>query len=190
MIEKLKRKFILITMASVLIVLTVVVLLLNGYNFYRIDQRADALLAVLTENNGRFPEVTVRVDFRPAQELRPEFQLALTEETPFETRYFWVRTDAQGAVSRANTNNIAAVSKNEAIQYSQTALAGGKTTGYQGLYKYRVAGQADNWWSLWTVPPSSTAGSLSCSAHWQWRPFAFWLCWCWSPCFPAEPWRP
>ena len=143
MIEKLKRKFILITMASVLIVLAVVVLLLNGYNFYRIDQRADALLAVLTENNGRFPEVTVRVDFRPAQELRPEFQLALTEETPFETRYFWVRTDEQGAVSRANTNNIAAVSKNEAIQYSQTALAGGKTTGYQGLYKYRVADQAD-----------------------------------------------
>lgn len=42
MIEKLKRKFILITMVSLLLVLSVVVLLINGVNLYRIDHRADA----------------------------------------------------------------------------------------------------------------------------------------------------
>ena len=143
MIEKLKRKFILITMVSLLLVLSVVVLLINGVNLYRIDHRADAILDMLSENNGRFPEVTVRVNFRPARELRPEFQLEMTEETPFETRYFWVRADKQSEIAKVDINNIAAVSEEEAADYGEAVLAGGKTSGYQGLYKYRVTAESD-----------------------------------------------
>ena len=141
MIKKLQHKFILITSAAMLIVLTVLMLLVNGYNLYRINQRADGLLKVLAENDGRFPEVTVRVDFRPAQELRPEFQLALTEETPFETRYFWVRTNAEQSITGVSTAHIAAVSDSEAISFSLAALSGGKRSGYYGLYKYLVTDQ-------------------------------------------------
>lgn len=143
MIEKLKRKFILITMVSLLLVLSVVVLLINGVNLYRIDHRADAILAMLSENDGRFPEVTVRVNFRPARELRPEFQLEMTEETPFETRYFWVRANDQSEIAKVDINNIAAVSEEEAADYGEAVLASGKNSGYQGLYKYRVTTAAD-----------------------------------------------
>lgn len=143
MIEKLKRKFILITMISLLLVLSVVVLLINGVNLYRVDHRAEAILDMLSENDGRFPEVTVRVNFRPARELRPEFQLEMTEETPFETRYFWVRADDQAEIDTVDINNIAAVSEEEAVDYGEAVLAGGKTSGYQGLYKYRVTAETD-----------------------------------------------
>lgn len=143
MIEKLRHKFILITMAALLVVLSIVVVLLNGVNLYRIDQRAEALLEVLAENSGNFPEVTVKVNFWPARELRPEFELKLTEETPFETRYFWVSTDEAANIEQVNIKNIAAVSKEEAVAYGQAVLDGGKTSGYQGLYKYRVTAAAN-----------------------------------------------
>lgn len=138
MIEKLRHKFILITMVSLLLVLSAMVALVNSVNLYRIDKRAEALLDVLAENSGVFPEVTVKVNFRPARELRPEFELKLTEETPFETRYFWVSTDEEANIVQINLKNIAAVSEEEAADYGLSVLQSGKITGYQGLYKYRV----------------------------------------------------
>lgn len=143
MIKKLQQRFILITMVSLLVVLSVMVALINGFNLYRIDQRNDSLLKMISDNSGRFPEVTVEVKFRHAKEWRPEFQLELTEETPFETRYFWVRSDSAEDINDVDINNVAAVTAEEAKAYGQEVLANGGHSGYLGLYKYRVTTQAD-----------------------------------------------
>ena len=60
----------------------------------------------------------------------------MTEETPFETRFFTVNVDAQGAVTAVNTGRIAAVTDTQAAEMVEKAEAKGKTAGYDGNYKY------------------------------------------------------
>ena len=59
----------------------------------------------------------------------------MTEETPFETRFFTVNVDAQGAVTAVNTGRIAAVTDTQAAEMVEKAEAKGKTAGYDGNYK-------------------------------------------------------
>lgn len=59
MIRRIRRKFIGITMISVVLVLAVLMGFLNFLNFKQVDQEADELLAFLVENGGMFPEVLV-----------------------------------------------------------------------------------------------------------------------------------
>ena len=68
-----------------------------------------------------------------------DFQLS--EETPFETRYFWAKADADGAVQQLDAGHIAAISEEQALEFARQALQKGKYTGYMGLYKYRVTRQ-------------------------------------------------
>lgn len=54
MIKKLRRNFIIVTMLSVLAVLAVIVSVMNIANYISSDSEADALLALLADNNGSF----------------------------------------------------------------------------------------------------------------------------------------
>ena len=62
--------------------------------------------------------------------------LLMTEETPFETRFFTVTMDAQGAVTAVNTGRIAAVTETQAAEMVEKAETKGKSAGYDGNYKY------------------------------------------------------
>ena len=57
MIHKLRRKFILVAMLSMFIVLAVIVGTLNVANFVSVTSSADKLLGMLVENGGQFPDV-------------------------------------------------------------------------------------------------------------------------------------
>ena len=56
MIKKLQRKFVMITMISLLAVLLLVVGGINGLNIYQITGKSDILLEMLAENGGSFPK--------------------------------------------------------------------------------------------------------------------------------------
>ncbi len=56
MIKKLRWKFIAITMCSIAIVLGIIISIINGLNYYQINQQAGLLLTMLSNNEGRFPE--------------------------------------------------------------------------------------------------------------------------------------
>lgn len=139
MIQTLRRKFIAIAMGSLLLVLLLIIGAVNGINFYRIDARANHLLQILTEHGGSFPrpEAGKEKPRRPVGGM--DFQLS--EETPFETRYFWAKADADGAVQQLDAGHIAAISEEQALEFARQALQKGKYTGYMGLYKYRVTRQ-------------------------------------------------
>ena len=62
----------------------------------------------------------------------------MTEETPFETRFFSVTVKDDGTIETINTGKIAAVSSSEAADMVNSASAKGKTTGYDGNYKYLI----------------------------------------------------
>ena len=56
MIKKLQRKFVMITMISLLAVLLLVVGGINGLNIFQVTGKSDILLEMLAENGGRFPK--------------------------------------------------------------------------------------------------------------------------------------
>ena len=64
-----------------------------------------------------------------------------TAEMPFETRYFAVTLDVQGATTSVNVQNIAAVSSDEAAQMAQSLAAG--ASGFSGAYRYSAVQQDD-----------------------------------------------
>lgn len=131
MIKKLQRKFIFIVMGSLLLVIVVLIGAINLVNRHQINQKADALLQLLADNDGKFPEMEKDKPPKPN-----EHGFAMSEETKFETRYFLVRANTTGTVVQIDTSHIAAVSSSEAQQYAERILSSGNTTGYQGVYKY------------------------------------------------------
>ena len=148
MIKKLRRKFVRITMISLLVVLSLVVLAINGINIYQFTRKSDGLLQMLADNGGTFPENgragdRKRFDQKPERPLEEEWSgFQMSAETPFETRYFSVSVGNRGE-TEADVSHVAAVSGAEAIEMAQQVIAGGKETGYQGQYRYRVTPEDD-----------------------------------------------
>lgn len=60
---------------------------------------------------------------------------------PFETRYFTVILNSDGAVSSVNIERIAAVSSSEAAEMAQGLKAG--ASGFMGEYRYSAVQQSD-----------------------------------------------
>ena len=200
MIKKLQRKFVMITMISLLAVLLLVVGGINGLNIYQITGKSDILLEMLAENGGSFPkqwdkgshqpgmtEETVPKDAeetvpKDAEETMPKdaeetvpkdpegqtgegrkqedafaepqdkgiggrgglFGYRMSEETPFETRYFSVTIPAAKAGSentadvsqmQIDLTHVAAVTEEEAASFAGEVLKKGREKGYCGQYK-------------------------------------------------------
>lgn len=133
MIKKLQKKFIIITMQSILLVLLIIIGAINAVNIYRMDSKSSQVINMLSENEGRFPEL----DKKRAPHPKP-FGFEMNPETKFETRFFTVKTDAEGKVFQIDTGHIAAVSSSDAENYADSIIAKGRNEGYSGIYKYLV----------------------------------------------------
>ncbi len=134
MINQLQRKFIMITMASLSLVMVLLVGAINMINFYQIDRSAGQTLAFLSENKGRFPEFERGKE--PPRDKKIGFEL--NEETKFQTRYFFIKLSHDETVKEIDTSHISAVSSKDALQYAEEVLASKKSEGYKGIYKYRI----------------------------------------------------
>ncbi|MBQ5954732.1 MAG: HAMP domain-containing histidine kinase, partial [Firmicutes bacterium] len=173
MVNKLRKRVILYTVASVVLVLALLMGIINAVNYMDKDRSADEILYYLAENGGDFPR-----DMRHGPEdggMPPEAggymgeepsdsdedwledddedrfededffdedmfsHGRMTEETPFETRFFSVTLKDDGTIKEINTGKIAAVSSAEAAEMANRAAAKGKTTGYDGNYKYLIS---------------------------------------------------
>ncbi|MBR3375551.1 MAG: HAMP domain-containing histidine kinase, partial [Firmicutes bacterium] len=135
MVNKLRKRVILYTVASVVLVLALLMGIINAVNYMDKDRNADEILYYLAENGGDFPR---HMDHGPKgdDQFRPPRDM--TEETPFETRFFSLTLKEDGTVKEINTGKIAAVSSSEAAEMANRAAASGKTTGYDGNYKYLI----------------------------------------------------
>lgn len=143
MIKKLRQKFILITMCSIVLVLGGIIGIINAANFYSINQNAEQRLDILAENGGKFPKkenpqrkILIEGEKPMGKELSPE--------APFETRYFTVTVDLDGSVLLVDTGQIAAVSAETAEKYAVELYEKGKTSGWKGHYKYCAISYQEN----------------------------------------------
>ncbi|OBR94216.1 GHKL domain-containing protein [Clostridium autoethanogenum] len=134
MIKKLQRKFIMITMGSLALVVFILLGSINVVNLYQIDRKVNGALKILSENQGKFP--IYKKGKLPPNEQRFGFQM--NAETQFETRYFVVKVNKDGSIREIDTSHIAAVSSTDAAGYANKVLGEGKTSGYNDIYKYVV----------------------------------------------------
>lgn len=144
MIRDLRKKFILVAMLSTMLVLTAIMGVVNFSNYREMLDRADEMTALLEQNDGKFPEEpswheqddTETPPAKPENDEKDKSRFSV--ETPFETRYFTVTVDENGEVTDCDLDRIAAVDEETAEEYTQTAQQKNKTTGFQGIYCYRV----------------------------------------------------
>lgn len=132
MIRKLKIKFIILSMTSLLVLLTVIVAGMNVLNYTSITAEVDDILIFLSKNKGTFPDFGGGPMGNPGNQLPPH----MSPELPYETRYFSVVLGEDGTVLHVDTNRIKAVDRQTAIAYAQSAVSKQNETGFENAFRY------------------------------------------------------
>jgi len=130
MISSIRKRFILITMCSLLAVLSVIMGFINITGYLNITDRADALLTYLADHGGYFPKPDKPNEKPTGHGSR------FSSEAPFETRYFSVTISDVGEALEINTGNIFAVSTESAAEYARKVWESRAEYGYQDQYRY------------------------------------------------------
>lgn len=141
MIRKLRRRLVGAAMLALALVLTAVLGGINWMSYRKVVRDADDILTVLSENDGKFPQRGENEVPPPAGKGDPGH--GMSPETPFESRYFTVLLDADGAVLRTDTGRIAAVDA-ETAQADALAVWQSGGSGFRGDYRYAVSAQDGN----------------------------------------------
>lgn len=144
MIKKLRWRVVGYTVLSVALVLVVLMGLINAANYIQVDRSADELLNFLAENDGDFPRRGNHDKDGEKTEDSDRHLFHMNPETPYETRFFTVTLASDGTVRTINTGKIAAVSSEQAVQMVSKAQNNGKSTGYDGNYKYLKTQSGDD----------------------------------------------
>lgn len=148
MIRKLRRKLIAACMFSLALVLFVILGGINLVSYRKVAADADAILAVLGENDGAFPKprqqkgVETAPDAAQQQDKKPSGVRGMSPETPYESRFFSVLLDEDGQVVKTETGQIAAVDDEEAASCALSVMGLAGDSGFFGEYRYlRCAGE-------------------------------------------------
>ena len=147
--RKLRRKFVVISMLSLSIIVAALIAILNLTDFYKIYERADNTTLILADNGGSFPdqmtdknnlqqEIRKNEQFDPGAMKNPLPSNSRRLEAPFETRYFYIVTDAEGNQTEMNFDHIASISEDDADAFVEAANAKSSEVGLVGNYRFRV----------------------------------------------------
>ena len=130
MIKRLSKKFILISLFAVGIVLYLTLGITNALNLYRVRDNANAVIEILKEYKGKFPP-NIESELPNTGIFYP-----ITEETPYETRYFSVILDDDGNAIFADTAKISSIDEEEAFDLAETLYTENKTDGFYESLRY------------------------------------------------------
>ena len=135
MIRKLKRKFIVLALTALFVLLAVIVVGMNLLNYRSVVKEADATLELLSKKRGNFPEIRGnRPDWLPR---------GMSPEIAFESRFFSVLIGSDGTVLNANLTQIYMIGSETAVDYAQKVLDDGKDKGFVGVYRYNRISEGD-----------------------------------------------
>ena len=132
MIGSLRRKFILIAMASLVGTMAVLCAAIGVGNYYIATKRVDDAILILYQNGGSFlPPGSHRLD--PS-----DFDFQITPETPFETRYFIVELTAQREIRGVDLDHIAALDRRTVVDTVSRIIDTGADRGNVDHYRFGV----------------------------------------------------
>lgn len=127
MIKKLKFKFIILTMSSLLILLAVIVTGVNIMNYNSLKGDADSVLSIISKGDGKFPNIG---DGKPGGG-RP-----FSPELPYESRFFSVLMNDEGSIIKVDISHIASVDYNRAVALANDVFSGSKNIGFSSDFRY------------------------------------------------------
>ena len=154
--RRLRRKFILVAMGAVTVVLTLIIAGINIVNYSHVCKMADARLDYILAGKGSIDwEDESRTDSGNGGDTstgmvadgdrvgaRVGHFEGMTAESPFDTRYFTV-TLVEGQVVDVNTARIAAVGAKRAARIAMGLDSKGLTSGFSGNYRYTTTAQGE-----------------------------------------------
>ena len=145
MIKKLRRKLVITSMVSLLLVLLVIEGIVGVLSYRKIVTDADRILNILEQNDGKFPEMIHEEqgqipEGKPGkvQEDDKKIMGKVSAEMPYESRFFSVVLNNDGEIVNADTGKIASIDTSTAMEYAQTVWKTGKTHGFMEDYRYLV----------------------------------------------------
>lgn len=142
MLKKLQRRFMLITMAALSVLLTVQLVAVNVANIYQRDKELCKLLEIITENNGRLPDDymgnDIGFDAFLNNPLMPFGPFPSQGDTYHSTRYFTVEmVDYDYKKAHITLEHIEGVSRIEAMKCAaQICESQEPGFGLLGVYRY------------------------------------------------------
>ena len=144
MVRTLQIKFVKTAMTAISVLLLVVICAISGiYSFdtYRKEKNTAEMLA----DNGGTPDFMKMKQDRPdrTEPVKPFDGGRMSPDDVMAVRYFIVRYDADGGIESADTGSIYSVTDEEAMEYGEKVIAGGKQCGIIGHFMYSLKGNED-----------------------------------------------
>lgn len=131
MIPSLRRKFILIAMASLIGTMAILCAAIGIGNYYATTNRVDRAIFILHQNGGTF--------LPPGSHFDPSaFDFQVTPETAFETRYFIVELTAQKEIKSVELEHIAALDRQTVVDTVSRIIDAGANRGYVDHYRFGI----------------------------------------------------
>lgn len=141
MLHKLRLRFIKITGLSVLAVILLIMIAINGVNIVQNLRSIDGITQQLVENGGVFKKPG-RNDFprNDSQPPQPYTDFHNKDELPFSARYVVVYLDNDNTqqIIRYDMDHIASISAEEIESMTASILSTEKETGWLGNYRFRL----------------------------------------------------
>ena len=131
MIQKLRRKFIILALAALFVLLAVIVAGMNILNYRSVVKEADTTLTILSENGGTFPVVS--------EERPPWLPKDMSQEILYESRFFSALLARDGEVVYADMSKIYMVDQETAGKYIRAALGEDGEVGFVEDFRYMMA---------------------------------------------------
>ena len=128
-------------MLAVTSVLLLLCLIVNAASLISTNRDLNEMLTAIQNNQGTLPAMPP--EGKPDGQRPPEH---FTPETPYSTRYFVLRYDDSGTLTRADLEHIAAVTEDDTARFLTRAVGHGAGTGYYSGYKFTVQRTGENRW--------------------------------------------
>ena len=135
MIHSLRKKMILVSAVSIILVIIIVYLAIFLFEVLQLNNIMDTLTDTIAENGGSFP-----VFDRDHSSLhRDSLQMGIiTPETRYSTRFFSIWTDKCGNVIREDVDWISSITSDQARDYAQKTIERGNERGWVSDYRYKI----------------------------------------------------
>ncbi len=131
MLNRIRIKFITLSMTALFVLLFVIIAGMNVVNYRTIIGEADSTLFMLSENKGKFPPFA-------GKELPP----FMSQETPYETRYFSMVMSHNKELIDADISRIVEVDVKKAYEYAISVMKMEEESGF--IEQYRYISQKEN----------------------------------------------
>lgn len=138
--KTLQKKFVIMAMAAVSVLLFILLGAINVLNFWQNGHQTDRLLAMLAQEAAGIPRMepgSQPFPVMPKREPGNFFAPPVTEDNAMSARYFCVWFDSEGCITEADVSRISSVSREEAEKYAKNINVQGKETGKLSHFKYK-----------------------------------------------------